>query len=145
MDEVETVYSKIINAKGNPMYYVGEGKDKRLTSRTKVPMDQLLEWGETVEHDGIEESNEPDEETKNPMDQVGDSETVDVEDEDDPDLEIVPQGDPVTELAKECIFCGEYAGRQKFVNLIKVPLCEEHWMNKSTGEVVHQLGVKGIM
>lgn len=144
MEEVEAIYSKVINAKGNPMYYVGEGKTKRLTKRDNIPDQQLLDWGETIEHDGVEEFNEPDEEGDNPMDQVGESETVDVEDEDDPDLEIVPQGDPVVELPKECIFCGIDSTRQKFVNMIKVPLCNEHWLEKTTGEIAKQLGEKGI-
>lgn len=135
------VYAKVINIKGNPMYYFGEGKEKRLIKRALIPKETLLSWGETVEEDGVEITNEPDDET-NPMDTV--SETVDEEDENDPNLRSIPQSEPVLQLPKECIFCGFEATRQKFLNMIKVPLCEEHWSTKTTGEIAQEMREKQI-
>ncbi len=41
----------------------------------------------------------------------------------------------VQQQGKTCVFCGEPGTRRKFVFLQTVFLCEEHWNNKTTGEV----------
>lgn len=41
--------------------------------------------------------------------------------------------------SKECIFCGEFAKYQRFINLQSVALCEEHVYSKTTGQIAHQM------
>lgn len=38
-----------------------------------------------------------------------------------------------------CVFCGIQSTRRRFINLKEVILCDDHYFNKSTGEVVQQL------
>lgn len=42
-------------------------------------------------------------------------------------------------VSTDCIFCGAYGNRRKFVEMRTVRLCEEDWQTKTTGEVVGKL------
>jgi len=44
-----------------------------------------------------------------------------------------------TPVPKVCIFCGEYGTEEKFINLQTLYLCNEDYLNKTSGEIVHQL------
>lgn len=44
--------------------------------------------------------------------------------------------------SKDCIFCGHYGTSSKFVNMKKVPLCDEDYQTHTTGEVIAQLRLK---
>jgi len=79
----------------------------------------------------------------------------------DPDIEVVdfdnpePTPEPVPEPPKEaepvkeeskitpppkiCVFCGNPSETSRFVNLQTVNLCQEHYLNKTTGEIVEKL------
>lgn len=56
-----------------------------------------------------------------------------------PDKVVDDSNLPASAPVRECIFCGELATRSKFVDLQTLALCDEHYFNKTTGEIVQQL------
>lgn len=43
------------------------------------------------------------------------------------------------QLPQTCIFCEGYAKRKRFINLITVSLCEDHYQAKTPGEIAEKL------
>ncbi len=113
----QMVYEKFADKYGNERFRrVLENGKKRLVAKKDIPEEELKKL------------------YSNQMDSL-----------DDLNIETVDEGSGQSGQSKQepeskdCIFCGGYGNRSKFLNGKKVPLCEEDWLNHTTGEVVAQM------
>lgn len=107
-------YKLVETANGRIMYF----KDGKMVKKSYMPADILPRLQSGVELQ---------------MSTPGNLETVDQEPEDK------GQSDSQVVGGKECIFCGEPATKQKFVNLKIAMLCENDYTTHTTGEVAAQI------
>ena len=55
--------------------------------------------------------------------------------------QIIPDK-PVVDTSKSCIFCGQPAKYQRFVQLRTIPICEEHYYSETVGKIAEKLREK---
>ena len=46
---------------------------------------------------------------------------------------------PKEKPQRTCIFCGEPGTEESFIDLQTIYLCQEHYLNKTKGEIAHKL------
>lgn len=108
-------YKYVLTANGRDMYF----KNGKMVSKTEIPAEILprlesgveLQMGSPVENEEL---------------------TVDQEQVDEAQSE-------QNELPKGCLFCGEEATRQRYVNQQIVVLCDKDYETHTTGELAEQI------
>lgn len=112
-------YKYVQAANGRDMYYM----NGKMVSKSKIPADILPRLEEGVEL------------------QMGSQEPVEEQEE----LETVDGApDHTVKLSKSedrdtCIFCGEPATRQRYINQQNAKLCDDDYSSHTTGEIAAQM------
>lgn len=106
------MYTKTVTKSGKPMFF----KDGKLISKKDIPAVELYILS------GVD---------RNMAEQLAaqDAQTIDA----------APSEGPQLNQAKVCIFCKQAATTSKYINGETGLLCQDDWMNHTTGEVAAQM------
>ena len=113
-------YKLVETANGRTMYF----KNGKMVGKSEMPADILPRLSPGVELQ---------------MASVGDTEPAQPEQTVDQEPEDNGQSDSQAVGGKECIFCGESATKQRFVNLKIAMLCDGDYSSHTTGEIAAQI------